>query len=131
VIITAQLPADAEIWFGDTKTTETGAVRRFESPPISTGKAFRYEVRVAGPGVLNLSRVLSVRGGERIGLEIRDGQLRETRSTGTGSAYFAPGASRPVPFSAAPSSRPTVTPLGGNASPGSQPYGMAGAVGGG
>ena len=43
--VTATVPADAEIWIDGTKTTSTGAVRQFQSPPLTTGQQYSYEVR--------------------------------------------------------------------------------------
>jgi uncharacterized protein (TIGR03000 family) len=48
--ITVSAPADAEIWFNDTKTTLTGttltgAVREYQSPPLTPGIRYTYEVR--------------------------------------------------------------------------------------
>ncbi len=43
--VTVSVPADAEIWFNDTKTTSTGAVREYQSPPLAPGGRFTYELR--------------------------------------------------------------------------------------
>jgi uncharacterized protein (TIGR03000 family) len=45
VHVTVRAPADAEIWFGGTKTRQTGAVREFESPELMSGRKYTYEVR--------------------------------------------------------------------------------------
>jgi uncharacterized protein (TIGR03000 family) len=45
VTLTIRLPADAELWFGATKTTSTGSVRRFHSPPLTPGQQYSYELR--------------------------------------------------------------------------------------
>jgi uncharacterized protein (TIGR03000 family) len=39
------VPADAEIWFGDVKTAQTGTVRQFVSPAVAAGHEYTYEVR--------------------------------------------------------------------------------------
>src|SRR5262249_23718287 len=39
------VPADAEVWFGQGKTKQTGAVREFVSPALTPGKDFVYEVK--------------------------------------------------------------------------------------
>jgi uncharacterized protein (TIGR03000 family) len=39
------VPEGAKVWFGTTATTQTGAVRYFESPPLADGKDFTYEVK--------------------------------------------------------------------------------------
>ena len=43
--VTARLPADAEIWFNGAKTTLTGAVREFHTPPLTPNSQYTYEVR--------------------------------------------------------------------------------------
>jgi uncharacterized protein (TIGR03000 family) len=43
--ITVKVPADAEIWFNDTKTTSTGSVRAFHSPPLTPGDRYTYDIR--------------------------------------------------------------------------------------
>jgi uncharacterized protein (TIGR03000 family) len=44
--VTVSVPADAEIWFDGTKTTSTGSVREYESPPLTPGGRYTYDVRV-------------------------------------------------------------------------------------
>jgi uncharacterized protein (TIGR03000 family) len=43
--IRMRLPADAEVWFGEVKTSQTGPVRDFVSPPLDTTKSCFYRVR--------------------------------------------------------------------------------------
>jgi uncharacterized protein (TIGR03000 family) len=43
--ITARVPANAELWFDGSKTTTTGSVREFQSPPLTPGSRYVYEVR--------------------------------------------------------------------------------------
>ncbi len=45
VHISVRSPADAEIWFEGSKTTQTGAMREFESPELKPGRQYTYEVR--------------------------------------------------------------------------------------
>jgi uncharacterized protein (TIGR03000 family) len=44
-LVTVSAPADAEIWFNDTKTTSTGSVREYQSPPLTPGTRYTYELR--------------------------------------------------------------------------------------
>ena len=44
VHLTVSVPADAELWVDGSKTTSTGSVREFQSPPLRPGQ-FAYEVR--------------------------------------------------------------------------------------
>jgi uncharacterized protein (TIGR03000 family) len=48
VVVVTTVPTDAAVWFDGVKTTQTGAQRRFESPPIPAGRIFTYQIRVAG-----------------------------------------------------------------------------------
>jgi uncharacterized protein (TIGR03000 family) len=43
--IEIRVPADAEVWFGSGKTTQTGTRREFVSPPLEPGKDFTYDIR--------------------------------------------------------------------------------------
>ena len=43
--IEVRVPADAEVWFGTGKTSQTGTRREFVSPPLEPGKGFTYEIR--------------------------------------------------------------------------------------
>src|SRR5262249_31985887 len=44
--IIVRVPANAELWFNGSKTTSTGIVREFHSPPLTPGTRYSYEVRV-------------------------------------------------------------------------------------
>jgi uncharacterized protein (TIGR03000 family) len=43
--IQVQVPANAEIWFDNRKTSQTGELRTFVSPSLENGKTFTYAVR--------------------------------------------------------------------------------------
>jgi uncharacterized protein (TIGR03000 family) len=43
--IQVRVAPDAEIWFDGTKMKQTGAVREYQTPPLTPGKAFTYEVK--------------------------------------------------------------------------------------
>jgi uncharacterized protein (TIGR03000 family) len=43
--VTTSVPAGAEIWIDGTKTTSTGTVRQFQSPPLTPGQPYNYEIR--------------------------------------------------------------------------------------
>jgi uncharacterized protein (TIGR03000 family) len=43
--ITVQVPQSATLWFDGTKTTQTGALRSFVSPPLQAGQNYAYNVR--------------------------------------------------------------------------------------
>ncbi|HYV39425.1 MAG TPA: TIGR03000 domain-containing protein [Gemmataceae bacterium] len=42
--IEVTLPKDAELWFDGKKTTQTGGVRHFATPPLNPGQVFYYEI---------------------------------------------------------------------------------------
>jgi uncharacterized protein (TIGR03000 family) len=69
VHIEVRVPADADIWFDDAKTTQTGTVRQFVSPPLTPGYDYTYEIRARwteeGRRVSHTRRV-SVHAGERV-----------------------------------------------------------------
>lgn len=37
--------AEAEVWFGNTKTKQTGLVREFSTPPLEPGQKYNYQIR--------------------------------------------------------------------------------------
>jgi uncharacterized protein (TIGR03000 family) len=43
--VTVSLPQDAQVWFDNKPTTTTGAVRRYDTPPLTPGSPYAYEVR--------------------------------------------------------------------------------------
>jgi uncharacterized protein (TIGR03000 family) len=45
-LVIVKLPAEAELWFDDTKMTQDGSYRRFVTPPLKTGHKLIYTLRV-------------------------------------------------------------------------------------
>jgi uncharacterized protein (TIGR03000 family) len=43
--VTVRVPGDAKLWFDDTLTTSTGSTRQFDTPPLTPGTPYSYEVR--------------------------------------------------------------------------------------
>jgi uncharacterized protein (TIGR03000 family) len=43
--ITLSVPEGAQVWFEGGKTKSTGAVRQFQSPPLTPGEKYTYEIR--------------------------------------------------------------------------------------
>lgn len=43
--LTIRVPADAQVWIDNTPTTSTGPVRKFDSPPLTPGTRYNYEIR--------------------------------------------------------------------------------------
>src|SRR6202043_2035796 len=44
-LVTVNVPAGAQLWFDGKATTTAGSVRQFESPPLTPGGRYSYEVR--------------------------------------------------------------------------------------
>jgi uncharacterized protein (TIGR03000 family) len=64
-----RVPEAAEVWFGEVRAVQTGALRVFESPPLAPGKEYVYEVRVVwqvGGREVAESREVTVRAGEQV-----------------------------------------------------------------
>jgi uncharacterized protein (TIGR03000 family) len=69
--VTVTVPADARLWFNGTQMTETGTVRDFQSPPLTPGERYTYNVRatwnVNGQEVTQTKRI-EVRAGAQVNL---------------------------------------------------------------
>ncbi len=63
VRFTLQVPEDAEVFFDDRKTNQSGTVRIYTSPLLEPGKVFNYEVKVkSSSGTQN--KTISVKAGD-------------------------------------------------------------------
>jgi uncharacterized protein (TIGR03000 family) len=73
--IEVRVPADAEIWFDDAETVQTGTVRLFVSPPVTPGHDYSYEVRAKwkedGREVIQ-SRRITFHAGEHVNIGFPD-----------------------------------------------------------
>ena len=70
-VIEVKVPAsDADVWFQGERTSRTGVVRQFRSPPLVVGRSYSYDVLALwGEGATATSKELrkvSVRAGDRI-----------------------------------------------------------------
>ena len=56
------VPDDAKVWFDGTPTEQTGPERRYQSPPLTPGKTYSYEItaRWRGPDGKDVVRKQSV-----------------------------------------------------------------------
>jgi uncharacterized protein (TIGR03000 family) len=66
-LLTVRVPADAELWFGDYKSKQTGAERTFQTPPLEAGAKYTYKVRMRwmeGGKPREITREIDVRAGE-------------------------------------------------------------------
>jgi uncharacterized protein (TIGR03000 family) len=72
-VIEVKLPAsDADVWFEGVRTTRTGSVREFLSPPLVEGRTYTYEVMALwGEGGRDVKQTRRVRiaAGERVAVD--------------------------------------------------------------
>ena len=45
--ITVHMPAKAQLWVEGTKTNSTGLVRELETPPLTPGSRYRYDIKAS------------------------------------------------------------------------------------
>lgn len=68
-----RVPEDAELWFGNSKTDQAGALRHFESPELRPGKTFTYDLRArwrdANGKMVDRTKQVTVKAGDRIGID--------------------------------------------------------------
>jgi uncharacterized protein (TIGR03000 family) len=66
--VTVNVPPDAKVWFDDTLTKSTGAVRQYTTPPLSLGGQYSYDIRAQwtedGREVTQSQKVQFNRGGQ-------------------------------------------------------------------
>jgi uncharacterized protein (TIGR03000 family) len=72
--ITLKVPADAEVWFNDTKTKQTGKERHFVTPPLVPGYTYEYQIWASwmdNGKLVTRTRDISLSPGQSIMVEIR------------------------------------------------------------
>lgn len=71
--VSLRVPEDAEVWIEGVKMRQTGERRHFVTPPLKSGKAYEYEIRVAwtenGRPAAETQR-LAVHAGDRASLAV-------------------------------------------------------------
>jgi uncharacterized protein (TIGR03000 family) len=68
VHLTVIVPPQAEVWFEEEKTSQTGSIREFDSPPIPPGRLFSYAVKARWPDsgkFVEIVRQVTVKAGDR------------------------------------------------------------------
>lgn len=68
VNFSVQVPPNAEIWIEGQKTNQTGDLRQFQSPPLSPGMDYQYQIRARwteGGAVVDQTRTMRVRAGDQ------------------------------------------------------------------
>jgi uncharacterized protein (TIGR03000 family) len=71
VEIEVWVPADAAIWFDGARTTQTGTVRQFVSPPVTPGHDYTYVVRATwqeNGREVTQSRRITVHAGDQVSI---------------------------------------------------------------
>jgi uncharacterized protein (TIGR03000 family) len=46
VLVNLRVPSDAKIWFDGRPTNQTGTIRSFQSPPVTGGPEYVYQIRI-------------------------------------------------------------------------------------
>jgi uncharacterized protein (TIGR03000 family) len=67
--LNVQVPANAQVWIEGVKTTQTGTSRQFQSPPLTPGTNYSYEVRahwMANGQPVDRTRNVSVHAGGQV-----------------------------------------------------------------
>ncbi len=78
-MVSAKVPAQAEVWIGEQKMTRTGAERQFVSPPLTPSQSYQYEVKAqwtAGGKKIEQTQKVSVQAGQRVGIDFLAGAAR-------------------------------------------------------
>jgi len=69
VLVTVDVPPDAEIWFNGAPTAQRGTVRRYISPPLNPGMDYTYFVRARwteGDVPIDQTRRVTVHAGDQL-----------------------------------------------------------------
>jgi uncharacterized protein (TIGR03000 family) len=75
--ITVQVPQGASLWFDGAKTSQTGSLRSFVSPPLQAGQNYAYDVRARwteNGKVREEKRTVQVRAGDRLQVHLPAGK---------------------------------------------------------
>jgi uncharacterized protein (TIGR03000 family) len=68
-LVDVKVPADAQVWFDDSRTRQTGSNRQFESPSLTPGKTYTYDIRarwMGDDGEVTRTKHVTVRAGARV-----------------------------------------------------------------
>jgi uncharacterized protein (TIGR03000 family) len=78
--LTVLVPANAELWFNDTKVTGEGTARKFASPALTPGQRYSYEVRAQwkqNGQTITKTHELTVKAGAHLDLDFTKNDGRE------------------------------------------------------
>jgi uncharacterized protein (TIGR03000 family) len=93
--ITIRVAPGAQIWFDDTATRQTGALREFESPLLTPGKSYTYDIRALwreGGREVTQSRQINVHAGARVTVDFTSPSAQDKAAP---AIVSPPPASRP------------------------------------
>jgi uncharacterized protein (TIGR03000 family) len=85
-LINVRVPPDAEVWFDDQKTTQTGGFRSFISPSLNPNEDFVYTIRARwteNGRPVEKTRKLHVHAGDRL---FANFMTQGPRGTGSGTS---------------------------------------------
>jgi len=92
--IALHVPLDAIVWIDGERTDNGGAIRRFVTPPLASGRKYFYDVKVSwveGSRSRVIERHLSFRAGQRVTLNLAPGSRTQPQPT----LYVDPAAPAP------------------------------------
>jgi uncharacterized protein (TIGR03000 family) len=76
VTVRVQVPAaNAQVWFGDSATTQQGVERVFQSPPLVPGKTYQYAIKaqwMENGKAVTRERQVDVTAGQTVDVDFRD-----------------------------------------------------------
>jgi uncharacterized protein (TIGR03000 family) len=76
VLIDVKVPANAELWFDDAKTSQTGSMRQFASPPLDSEHNYSYEIRARwteNGRTVERTKNITVRPGQHLAVDMQRG----------------------------------------------------------
>lgn len=83
VLLTVEVPErNAQIWIDGSRTSQTGTVRRFLSPPINPGSNYTYDIKAQwteNGHTVDQTRTVRVRAGERVNVDFNTQALNGQR----------------------------------------------------
>jgi len=72
-MLEVRVPANAEVWFGNSKTEQTGAVRYFASPSLEPGATYTYDVKARWTGAdgqpVERAKTARIQAGARVAVD--------------------------------------------------------------
>lgn len=114
VLIMMRVPPDAQVWFDDQKTAQTGLTRSYITPPLNPNRDFAYQVRVQwmqNGHPVDRVRKVDVHAGDRLFVNFMQPASQGMGGNRSGGQYGNTGPSRGNPGTA-PMPRNNMKPEG-------------------